>query len=85
MRFYSDCGSDIRNIVLCSACRTLEQQKALLCEGLANHKKLCSGKYILKKVPLLNPEKVLQPPLHIKFGRMNNFVKAFGKGAEGIL
>jgi hypothetical protein len=33
--------------------------------------------------PLVNPEKVFLPPLHIKLGLMKNFVKAMDKnGAE---
>jgi hypothetical protein len=29
--------------------------------------------------PLVNPEKVFLPPLHIKLGLMRNFVKAINK------
>ncbi|KAJ4451884.1 hypothetical protein ANN_03362 [Periplaneta americana] len=35
-------------------------------------------------VHAVKPEKVLLPPLHIKFGLMNNFVKAMDKRGEGF-
>ena len=35
-------------------------------------------KYI-QHIPLVNPDKVLMPPLHIKLGLMKNFVKAMAK------
>ena len=33
----------------------------------------------IQHTPLVNPEKVLLPPLHIKLGLMKNFVKAMAK------
>jgi hypothetical protein len=35
--------------------------------------------------PLVNPEKVFLPPLHIKFGLMKNFVKAMDKNGVGFM
>ena len=37
---------------------------------------LTPGLYNIKAIPLVNPIKVLLPPLHIKLGIMKNFVKA---------
>ena len=33
----------------------------------------------IENVPLVDPQKILLPPLHIKLGLMKNFVKAMGK------
>ena len=33
----------------------------------------------IQHIPLVNLDKVLMPPLHIKLGLMKNFVKAMGK------
>ena len=33
----------------------------------------------IQHIPLVNPDKVLMPPLHIKLGLMKNFVKAMEK------
>ena len=33
----------------------------------------------IQHTPLVNPDKVLMPPLHIKLGLMKNFVKAMAK------
>ena len=33
----------------------------------------------IQHIPLVNPDKVLMPPLHIKLGLMKNFVKAMAK------
>jgi hypothetical protein len=35
--------------------------------------------------PLVNPEKMFLPPLHIKFGLMKNFVKAMDKNSAGFM
>src|SRR6476619_6162634 len=34
--------------------------------------------------PLVDPHKVILPPLHIKLGLMNNFVKAMNKNGKGF-
>ena len=33
----------------------------------------------IQRIPFVNPNKVLMPPLHIKLGLMKNFVKAMAK------
>ena len=38
----------------------------------------------IKYAPLVNPKKVLLPPLHIKLGLMKNFVKAMDKEGSGF-
>lgn len=43
------------------------------------------GKSNVKYLPLINPEDVILPPLHIKLGLMKNFVKAMDKNGEGFL
>jgi hypothetical protein len=43
------------------------------------------GQFNVKHVPLVNPEKVFLPPLHIKLGLMKNFVKAMRDDSEGYL
>ena len=40
------------------------------------------GEKNIKNVPLVNREKVLSPPLHIKLGLMKQFVKALDKEGE---
>ena len=40
------------------------------------------GKKNIKNVSLVNSEKVLLTPLHIKFGLMKQFVKALDKEGE---
>ena len=39
----------------------------------------------VKDTSLLNLEKVLLPPLHIKLGIVKNFVKALDRNSEGFL
>ena len=41
------------------------------------------GRYV-KHPPLINPENVFLPPLHIKLGLMKNFVKVMNKDGEGF-
>ena len=46
------------------------------------------GRYNMKHTPLINPQKVYLPPLHIKLRFMKNFVKAMdhhGKGFKYLL
>lgn len=42
------------------------------------------GRHNVKTLPLVPPEKVLLPPLHIKLGLMKNFVKSLAKDGEGF-
>jgi len=37
------------------------------------------GRNSVQNIPLVDPQKILLPPLHIKLGLMKNFVKAMGK------
>ena len=48
-------------------------------------KDFSSGQWNVKHVPLVNPEQVFLPPLHIKLGLMKNFVKAMSVESEGFL
>ena len=43
------------------------------------------GQLSVKHVPLVNPEQVFLPALHIQFGLMKNFVKAMSDESEGFL
>ncbi|KAJ4446592.1 hypothetical protein ANN_13289 [Periplaneta americana] len=43
------------------------------------------GQKDVSYVPLVNPEKILLPPLHIKLGVMKNVVKAMDKQSDGFL
>lgn len=43
------------------------------------------GKFNVQHVPLVQPEKVFLPPLHIKLGLIKNFVKAMNNQGEGFL
>ena len=43
------------------------------------------GSYNVKDKPLVDPSKILLPPLHIKLGLMKNFVKALDKNNPGFL
>ena len=42
------------------------------------------GKMSVKQTPLVNPEAIFLPPLHIKLGLMKNFVQALNKDGEGF-
>src|SRR5215469_18531406 len=42
------------------------------------------GSCSMKQLPLVDPKKILLPPLHIKLGLMKNFVKALNKDGEGF-
>lgn len=42
------------------------------------------GEANIKNIPLIDPRKVLLPPLHIKLGLMKNFVKALDKNNEAF-
>lgn len=46
---------------------------------------LIPGQKNVACVPLVNPEKIFLPPLHIKLGVMKNFVKAMDKLSDGFL
>ena len=43
------------------------------------------GSHNVKEKPLVDPSKILLPPLHIKLGLMKNFVKALDKNNPGFL
>ena len=45
---------------------------------------LMPGHYNIKYIPLVDKEKVLLPPLHIKLGLMKNFVKALDKEGDAF-
>lgn len=42
------------------------------------------GKYNVKHKPLVDPNRVILPPLHIKLGLFKNFVKALPKNSNGL-
>lgn len=46
--------------------------------------KFVCGKLIVKYLPLIDPEDVILPPLHIKLDLMRNFVKAINKNGDGF-
>ncbi|GBP89284.1 hypothetical protein EVAR_60426_1 [Eumeta japonica] len=46
---------------------------------------LIPGQRNVLHTPLINPEDVLLPPLHIKLGLMKNFVKAMNKNGDGFV
>ena len=45
---------------------------------------LAVGRYNVKHAPLIDPQKVYLPPLHIKLGLMKNFVKAMDQHGKGL-
>ena len=45
---------------------------------------LIPGEKNVKQLPLVNPEKIILPPLHIKLGLMKNFVKAMDRTGRGF-
>ena len=47
-------------------------------------KELAVGRYNVKHTPLIDPQKVYLPPLHIKLGLMKNFVKAMDQHGKGF-
>jgi hypothetical protein len=48
------------------------------------HKSLTPGRKIVAHQPLVNPCKVLLPPLHIKLGLIKNFVKALDRNGPAF-
>ena len=46
---------------------------------------LTPGHKNVKNDPLVNPDDIILPPLHIKFDLINNFVKAMPKDGSGFL
>jgi hypothetical protein len=46
---------------------------------------LLTGRKNVSNIPLVNPEDVLLPPLHIKLGLIKNFVKAMDRNGDGFL
>ena len=51
---------------------------------LPQRKSLEPGKKSVQHPPFVDPQKILLPPLHIKLGLMNNFVKALDKTKAGF-
>jgi len=43
------------------------------------------GRYNVKNMPLVDPNKILLPPLHIKLGLMKTFVKELGKNSIEVV
>ena len=54
------------------------RQERLLRQGLE------PGLHNVKSPPLVEPNKILLPPLHIKLGLMKNFVKAMDRKGKGF-
>ena len=48
-------------------------------KGCPKRNSYAPGVKNIQHIPLVNPDKVLMPPLHIKLGLMKNFVKAMAK------
>ena len=48
-------------------------------------KEFVPGRFIVQHVPLIDPQKIYLPPLHIKLGLFKNFVKAMDSTGNGIL
>ena len=48
-------------------------------------KNLTAGRFNLKHTPLVNPENILLPPLHIKLGLMKTFVKAINHDGTAFM
>ena len=51
---------------------------------LPQRKSLEPGKKNVQHPPFVDPQKILLPPLHIKLGLMNNFVKVLDKTKAGF-
>ena len=47
-------------------------------------KDIAVGRYNVKRAPLIDPQKVYLPPLHIKLELMKNFVKAMDQHGKGF-
>ncbi|CAH1108315.1 unnamed protein product, partial [Psylliodes chrysocephalus] len=48
-------------------------------------KSLTPGHKNVKNDPLVNPDAILSPPIHIKLGLIKNFVKAMPKDGSGFV
>ena len=62
---------ELKNLTLW---RTGQPEKTLFLENMS-----------VKNAPLVNPKRMVLPPIHVKLGLMKNFVKALGKSGEGLL
>ena len=47
-------------------------------------KKFVPGRFNVQHLPLVDPQKIYFPPLHIKLGLIKNFVKAIDSTGNGI-
>ena len=48
-------------------------------------KEFVPGRFNVQRVPLVDPQKIYLPPLHIKLGSFKNFVRAMKSTGNGIL
>ena len=53
----------------------VHKTKKSICAPSLNHPVFVLGEKYIKNVPLVNREKVLLPPFHIKLGLIKKFVK----------
>ena len=61
------------------------QAKSFFKKRLASLGKICAwAEELLEYTPLVDPKKILLPPLHIKLGLMKNFIKAMDKNGTSI-
>ena len=80
-----------RSLVFLWVCKRASQSSVVFSvSGIVKHYKLkdlgsrstfVPGEHSLKENPLVDMNKVLLPPLHIKLGLMKNFMKALHKMA----
>jgi hypothetical protein len=61
------------------------QKEHYIQEQWTKRDSLIPGKKKVLNNPLVNPEKVFLPPLHIKLRLMKNFVKAMDKNGAGFM
>jgi hypothetical protein len=62
-----------------------QNKKHYIQKQWSNRDSLIPEKKNVLNNPLVNPEKVFLPPLHVKLGLMKNFVKGMDKNDAGFM
>ena len=81
--FYTDCGRDIRSFRCCWDSRATDE--SYTAKNWSARKDVVPVKFNVKNSPLLDSEKALLPPLHVKLGIMKKYLKVLDRGDEDFI
>jgi hypothetical protein len=73
-----------QSFVVSCASGTAETEKVTIPERTGQNVTLTPDNKNVRHLPLVNPENVYLPPLHIKVGLMKNFVKGIDQNGAGF-